>query len=555
MGPHGFAWELAQTHRRIWMSGAAMRVLFRLLPLQVPIVAGWMINALSGVGAQAMPALAETLNRYGAMLAGLALLSGVSAYGSARLQKRMEALMDEELEQRAWERWQAAPPSFRIRFDTDQFSTQILPYCSAAGDLAGKCAMEGLAAGCRMIYPVLMLVWLDPWLALVPLGLLPLQALLAHLATQHGQQHVKAEREARAQTKKLYKQSLSGVQTIQALGAQQMVAAWLKTAQDRFEAIKEDKRKYERVLSSGVWGLAALGLAITWWAGAHRVAAGSLSLGQLVTFAGFVGFLGLPLRSFAGLARKVRNALERLEQVRSFLQIAEEAKQGHKPAGMCEDPRLALRLDQVSYAVAGKPILRQVSVSIARGEFIWIRGRSGSGKSTLLQMMAGLESPGEGVVESGCARAALVGQPVEIFHKSLRANLEVARAGATTGEMIAALRAAGLATTVEGLAQGLESNFGEGLRFSLGERQKLGIARGLLMNAPLLLLDEVTSALDEEAEMELLEELAALKPKTTIVLIANQVRALSGIDRVFELREGTLQEWTTQSRNVHEERK
>lgn len=169
--------------------------------------------------------------------------------------------------------------------------------------------------------------------------------------------------------------------------------------------------------------------------------------------------------------------------------------------------------------------------------------------------MAGLEAPSEGVVESGCTRVALVGQPVEIFQKSLRANLEVARAGATTGEMIAALRAAGLETTVEGLAQGLESSFGEGLRFSLGERQKLGIARGLLMNAPLLLLDEVTSALDEEAEMELLEELAALKPKTTIVLIANQVRALSGIDRVFELREGTLQEWTTQSRNVQEERK
>ncbi len=555
MTPHAFAWQQAAPHRQIWASGAALRVVFRLLPLQVPIVAGWMINALSHASGQPGSGLVHTLNTYGGILTALAVLTGITAYGSARLQKQLEGAMDGTLKQKVWDAWQSAPPSFRVDFGSDRFSMQILPYCSAAGDLAGRCAMDGLAAASRMAYPVLMLLLLDPWLALLPLGLLPLQALLAHLATSHGQRHAEAEREARRQARKLFQQSLEGVETIQALGAKSLVSAWIESAQERFEAAKENKRKYERILGSGVWGLAALGLACSWWAGAHRVAAGHISLGQLVTFAGFVGFLALPLRSFAGIARKIRNSLERLSQVQTFLASAEKARRTIHPLLPCAEPGEALRLNHVSYSAQGLPILNEVTMGFPQGEFIWIRGKSGGGKTTLLRIMAGLEAVSQGEVQASEGLIVLVPQQVEIFQTTVMANLQIANAKATQAEMWDVLTRVGLASTIRALPQGLESRLGEGLRLNSSERQKLGLARALLSHPTILLLDEATAALDEEAELSLLEELARLRPQTTIVLVAHQVRSLSGIDRVMELRDCQLKEWTTQYKGFPDERK
>lgn len=309
MKPAGYAWQLTAPHWRIWTAGAALRIVFRLLPLQVPIVAGWMINTLGHSSPQTKSSIPATIDQAGVTLAGLALLTGLSAYGSERLRKILEGCLDSTLKQRVWLAWQSAPPSFRARFGLDRFTTQTMPYCSAAGDFAGRCAMEAMAAASRMAYPVLMLLWIDPLLALIPLGLLPLQGLLAYLASSHGQQHAEAEREARRKAKKLLAQSLGGADTIQSLDAQSALAVWLDQAEQKLESKKEEKHKYERILGSAVWGFAALALAASWWVGAHRVAAQQISLGQLVTFAGFVGFLGLPIRSFAGIVRKLRNSL------------------------------------------------------------------------------------------------------------------------------------------------------------------------------------------------------------------------------------------------------
>lgn len=551
MSPQAFAWRQAQPYQRILAGGAVLRVMFRLLPLQVPIVAGWMITALGSGAATASP---DTLNRNGLLLMVFAILTGLTAYGSARLRKNVEEHVSHALQEEAWTAWQTAPPSFRADFGADRFASQILSYCSAAADLAGTCTIDGLAAACRMAYPVAMLLYLDPWLALVPLGLLPLQAILAHLATQHGQQHAKSEREARREAKTLFQQSLTGVDTLQALGATQHMTQWIANSQRRFEDLKDTKRKYERQLSSGVWGLAAMGLALTWWAGSHRVASGQISIGHLVTFVGFVGFLALPLRSFAGLARKVRNSLDRLDHVKDFLSAAQAARDQVKALSPGLAPDVALRLSDVHYSAGPKTILNGASITFPRGELVWIRGRSGSGKSSLLQLLAGLESPQQGEIYASSRPILWVPQDVAVFPVTVRDNLRMGFATATEEQMWLALSQAGLSECIRELDHGLDSHLGSSLRLSLGDKQKLVIARALLSQPAVLLLDEVTNSLDEEDELHLLEELARLKKNITILLVAHQVRSLSGIDRVVELRDGQLQEWATQYKDQPEER-
>lgn len=553
MTPLGYAWQRTAPHWKLWTGGAILRTVFRLLPLQVPIVAGWMINRLGQSPAAADASLAAQINQFGLALAGLAALTGFSAYGSVRLRKQLENQLDGALQHQVWNGWQSAAPSFRASFGLDRFTTQTLPYCSAAGDLAGECAMEGLAAAARMAYPILMLLLIDPWLALLPLGLLPLQAMLSHLATNHGQRHAASEREARRKAKKLMAHSLAGADTIQTLSAQTRLATWIEDAQQRFEAAKEAKRKYERVLSSAVWGIAALALALSWWVGAHRVASGALSLGQLVTFAGFVGFLALPLRSFSRIFRKFRNALDRLGQVREFLLAADTAVVSKRHFSNLPEG-VVLQMKNVSCEAFGSPVLAKVSAVFPGGEFIWVRGRSGCGKTTFLQLLAGLETPAQGSVVASAGPIALVQQHSEIFPTSLRANLLLAQPKASEAEIFGVLEGVGLLSLVENQKQGLAAVVGEDLRLNAGERQRLALARALLRNPKVLLLDESLSALDEEVELQILNFLAKQKPHVTIILVAHQVRSLSAIDRVMELRDGQLHEWATQYKQLSDER-
>jgi ABC-type multidrug transport system fused ATPase/permease subunit len=554
MKPAGYAWQLTAPHWRIWTAGAALRIVFRLLPLQVPIVAGWMINTLGHSSPQTKSSIPATIDQAGVTLAGLALLTGLSAYGSERLRKILEGCLDSTLKQRVWLAWQSAPPSFRARFGLDRFATQTMPYCSAAGDFAGRCAMEAMAAASRMAYPVLMLLWIDPLLALIPLGLLPLQGLLAYLASSHGQQHAEAEREARRKAKKLLAQSLGGADTIQSLDAQSALAVWLDQAEQKLESKKEEKRKYERILGSAVWGFAALALAASWWVGAHRVAAQQISLGQLVTFAGFVGFLGLPIRSFAGIVRKLRNSLARLEQVQDFLVLTDLAKQGQMSLVVPINEGAAIQLQNVSYTTHELAVLSKVSVVFPAGEFIWVRGRSGCGKTSFLQLLAGFESPTKGRVCSKSTDILLVPQQSEIFAATLRENLTLGRPQATTEEIWQALSKVNLDALALSQPKGLDARLGEDLRLSAGERQRFAIARALLHRPDVLLLDESMSALDEEMELHVLEELVRLKPQVTVILVAQQLRSLSGFDRVFELRDGQLNDWATEQKQHLDER-
>lgn len=518
-----------------------MRIVFRLLPLQAPIVAGSMIQCLSSTDASAIP-------YYGATLAGLALLTGWSAYGSDQARRRMEQDMEEGLQRQVWMAWQQAAPSFRREYGSDRFASQTLRYSSGLGDLAGGCAMEAVAMACRIVYPVLMLLVLDPLLALLPLSLLPLQWLLSRLAWAHAQRHTAAERDARRRAKRIWRESLEGVETLQAMGAQMQGWQWISDAEQDFAGAKTARRRYERMVSSGLWGLAALGLALSWWAGALRVASGALTLGQLVTFAGFVGFLSLPLRRFGSLTRKGNTALAKLAEVEQFLRDATPVP--GQPADITASPG-EMRLQGVRFQLNGNPLFHGLDARFPAGEWIWIRGRGGTGKSTLLRLLAGLERPAAGAVEySGQPMAGprrdvvLAPQEVTVFEGTLRANLLMGWPDTPEALLRQSCQSAGLGPLLASLPNGLESPLGErGARLSASERRRLAIARALVRQPRVLLLDESTTGLEEQAELDLLENLRSLRPAMTVILVASQLRSLVGINRVIELRDGSLAEW------------
>lgn len=199
-----------------------------------------------------------------------------------------------------------------------------------------------------------------------------------------------------------------------------------------------------------------------------------------------------------------------------------------------------LELDHVSFSfIDGAPILLSVSLCQRRGEVVVLRGVSGSGKSSLMNLIAGVLQPVSGVVRVDRSSVAYVPQDVALLDDSIRNNLLFGLAAKSDAELMNALAIANLAEFTAQQPRGLDSGIGDnGVLFSGGQRQRLGLARAILRGAGLLLLDEATSALDEENESQVLENLRA--SGVAVLLVTHRALKSGFADRVFRLEEGRL---------------
>lgn len=206
------------------------------------------------------------------------------------------------------------------------------------------------------------------------------------------------------------------------------------------------------------------------------------------------------------------------------------------------DAGFALHLNQVSFSYrGGRPILRNVNLSVREGETIVLHGSSGIGKSSLLNLIAGVSQPITGVVHVDRDSIAYVPQEIPLLDDSIRANLLFGQSARSDDELMSALAAARLDEFVEAQTHGLETLVGDnGSLFSGGQRQRLGLARAVLRGSQLLLLDEATSALDGENERLVLANLNA--SGMTIFLVTHRVHARTFAHRVFRLEDGSLVE-------------
>lgn len=202
-----------------------------------------------------------------------------------------------------------------------------------------------------------------------------------------------------------------------------------------------------------------------------------------------------------------------------------------------------IELEGVSFAYGETAVLDDVSLRVEPGEVVALVGASGTGKSTLARLVAGLVRPDDGRLEVG-GRVALVSQQPFLFHGTLRENLLLADPTGDDDELRAALEAADLVELIAG-SDGLDRKVGErGLQLSGGEAQRLAIARALLTDAPIVVLDEPTSNVDIETEARIRRALARLTADKTVIVIAHRRSTLAGVDRVIAVGGGTVTETT-----------
>jgi ATP-binding cassette subfamily B protein/subfamily B ATP-binding cassette protein MsbA len=303
-------------------------------------------------------------------------------------------------------------------------------------------------------------------------------------------------------------------------------------------------------------GLAtAVGTAGILWLGARLALSGHLSIGLITAFLWYLGSLYGPLESVMYTTATIRGASGNARRVLEILETEREVFD--KPDAVpLPSARGHIRLEAVSFGYEpNRPVLRDISLEIQPGESVALVGVTGAGKTTLAGLLPRFFDPWEGRVlidghdardltlKSLRAQIAIVLQEPFLFPMSVLENIAYGRSHATMEEITTAAKAARAHDFILRLPEGYQTVIGErGATLSVGQRQRLSIARALLKNAPVLILDEPTSALDAETEQLLMEALEALMMHRTTLIIAHRLSTVRRANRILFLKDGLVAE-------------
>jgi len=296
----------------------------------------------------------------------------------------------------------------------------------------------------------------------------------------------------------------------------------------------------------------AAGTAAIVWFGSRELAAGRLSLGTFLVFLAYLAQFYEPLQQLSGVGTTVSNAGAGARRILELLSQPREPRPPDHPVPLppAAPTGRAITFDKVSFGYQpGQHVLTDFSLQVAAGETLAIIGPSGIGKSTLLGLVPRFMDPDDGIVRIDGVdlrqlsladlRKCIAWLPQEpiLLPGTIAENLAYGRPGASREEIRAAAEAAQAHAFIERLPQGYETVVGDGaIHMSVGEKQRLNLARAFLKDAPILLLDEPTSALDATSEALVIEALSRLRQGRTTLMVAHRLQTLSIVDRTVTLQ-------------------
>jgi ATP-binding cassette subfamily B protein/subfamily B ATP-binding cassette protein MsbA len=311
---------------------------------------------------------------------------------------------------------------------------------------------------------------------------------------------------------------------------------------------------WQTFYSATVGGLTAIGTALVIYVGARSVMSGTLTLGQLLVFTTYLAQLYAPVNQITQSWGLIAGARVGARRVFEILDTEADLKDGprHFPP---EGARGAVEWRGVAFRYRPEtPVLRQIDLRIAAGTRVALVGATGAGKTTLLGLLPRFFDPSAGAVlidgvdirhyrlQSLRRQISMVLQPPLVFPLSVRDNIAYGRPGATDAEIEKAARLARIDDLIRSLPQGYDTMLGDNVALSEGEKQRLTIARAILRDAPILILDEPTSSLDVETEALIMAGIEGLARDRTTFIIAHRLSTVRNADLILVLRDGTISE-------------
>ncbi|UTW02131.1 ABC transporter ATP-binding protein [Amphritea atlantica] len=478
-------------------------------------------------------------------------LSGINRYLHTRLSGKILFSLREHL----YEHLQILSPQFfggrRIgdilsRLDGDVSQIQRFAVDSMFSALSSVLGLVGALA---------LLVTLSWKLSLLVLVLIPLEILWLRWMRRKVERQTRIIRERSADLSSFLVETLPAMKFIQAVSQEKRESRKLHNLSDSYltDLLKLQVTEFFTQAIPGT--LTSLTRATAFLIGGYWVIQGQWQLGSLIAFSTYLGMATGPVQSLLGLYVAIQRMSVSLDRVMDLRRAEPDITTPEQPASLAEDMRGEISFDRVSFSYEGRnePILNHATTVFPAGASIALTGPSGVGKSTVIDLLMRYYDPEHGrIFIDGVnlkqlppmalrKRVALVSQDITLFRGTLMENIRYAAPEASDADVRAAAEQAQLTELVSSLPMGLETPLGErGSQLSGGQKQRLAIARAILQQPAILILDEATSAVDEATETEVIANVNRIFAGKTRILISHRASTLSGVDLRIELNNGQL---------------
>jgi len=407
----------------------------------------------------------------------------------------------------------------------------------------------------RLLLMVVLMSFVDPLLTLVALGVLPPLFFSIHRLTGRIQRTSQESREHMSRLTSLIEQTMGAIRAVQVFGREGMEQQRFETTSLNFVRAQLRFRIAEQALNVATVAITGLGTTAVLLFAAYRYVNGHVTIGDIWIFVTYMQGIYQMMNQIMFVYGPFQDAVVGVG--RAFQVLDESSDITEAPDAIAKpsfDEAIRFRHVRFQYE-PGRPVLDEIDFVVRKGEKIAIVGETGSGKTTILNMIPRLYDTTEGAIEiDGTDVRALkisalrdlvsmVPQEPLLFSATVRENILYGRLDASSDDVVAAARAARADGFIQDLPAKYETEAGErGVKLSVGQQQRISIARAFLKDAPILLLDEPTSALDLRTEAGFLEGLADLMKGRTVFIVAHRLSTVRNVDRIYFLESGRIAE-------------
>jgi ATP-binding cassette subfamily B protein len=490
------------------------------------------------------------------LILGAAALQGLFRYfwriNIHGFSRRCEA----DLRDRVFAHLQKLPLSYFQYTKTGDLMSRLTNDVHAVRELMGFGSLAIVDALVVLMFSLALMFAIDPWLTVWSMMAMPLIPMVVRFFGRHIFQKSRDKQEQLSVMSEYALENFSGIRVVQAYAQEENQIRG-------FAAISSDYRSKNMWLAT-LWGIfwplmqvmAGIAATIVLWLGGRQVLLGTMTLGEFVAFNGYLAMLTWPLMAIGYTANQYQRGTAALSRLAEVLDTPVSPRYARSNGAERAEPiRGDVEFRRLSFTHIGQsePALSEISLRIPAGAICGIVGETGSGKSTWVSLLLRLHEPAANTVFFDGTdiktlplrqlqdAVGLVSQDIFLFSGSLGENI---RFGVENGGMELveeSARIAQLLPTVESFSGGFDTIIGErGVRLSGGQKQRTALARAIIKNPPILILDDAFSSVDVETEEEILRELKRFMRGRTTLLISHRISTVREADMIVYLRGGTI---------------
>ena len=519
---------------------------------KLPSVLGWIVTGLFGSNAGAVLYFAV------AAVALIAIVGAVSSYVEKYLTTSVSQWVGHDLRRTLYHHIQRLSLAEHDRSRTGDLLTRVTSDIGAVQDFINSALLGMLVNAMTLVGMIGVMLYLNWRFTLIALSIVPVLFLVVYYYTRRIKSASRAVRTQEGKLLSVVEEVLTSIRTVKAFAREDYEEQRFETESLANVEAGLQARSIKAKLSPVVEVLVAIGTCLVLWYGARLAMAGQISAGVLIVFLLYLGKMYKPMRDLSKMTDTVSKAMVGYERIQEVLDIKSDVRdlRGARPA-----PRFKGRIEfkDVSFNYGtDKRVLEDLSFTIEAGQVAAIVGPSGTGKSTLVSLIPRFYDPASGSVaidgtdirqyrlKSLRDQISFVLQDTLLFRATIWENIAYGKPNASPAEIRRAADLANAREFIEEMPDGYDTMVGErGVTLSGGQRQRIAVARAIIRDTPILILDEPTAGLDAASEQAVIGALDTLMKGRTSVVIAHHLGTIRHADVIFVISDSALVEQGT----------